>query len=79
MDNMEKHGLIERRRNREDRRVINIFLTNKGRSMRDAISTEVLALNDLALQDFTEKERTQLHKLLSRLTNAIETIAESDS
>lgn len=37
LNSMERRGLVERRRNVQDRRKVNIFLTAKGRSLRDVL------------------------------------------
>lgn len=64
---MEALELIKRVRDAEDRRRVNVFLTAKGRAMRDAIHTDTDALNALMRRGITNAEARMLRDLLDRV------------
>ncbi len=72
IDRMERDGLVRRVRNDHDRRQINIFLTEKGRALRDQLVPCALAGNAVAIRGFTESEQTQLSALLHRMVASLE-------
>lgn len=71
MDNMEKSGLIERRRNATDRRKVNIFLTRKGAALKDKLLPYAAEVNRAALQDLSEKESRLLQDILIRIIDSL--------
>ena len=72
IDRMERDGLVRRVRNEHDRRQINIFLTEKGRALRDQLIPCALAGNAVATQGFTESEQNQVSALLHRMIASLE-------
>ncbi len=72
LDSMERDGLVRRVRNKQDRRQINIFLTEKGRALRDQLLPCALAENAVATTGFTESERHQAPALLQRMIASLE-------
>jgi DNA-binding MarR family transcriptional regulator len=72
IDRLERAGLARRVRNEHDRRQINIFLTDKGHSLRDELVPCALASNAVAIQGFTEAEQHQMTALLRRMIAALE-------
>lgn len=72
IDRMERDGLVRRVRNEHDRRQINIFLTEKGRALRDTLIPCALAGNAVATRGFTESERNQLSTLFHRMIASLE-------
>ena len=67
VDRMERDGLVERRRIADDRRVINVFLTQKGRGLireHDDLAEEIdaQAMNGLSL-----KEREAFLKVVNKI------------
>jgi MarR family transcriptional regulator, organic hydroperoxide resistance regulator len=72
IDRMERDGLVQRVRNKHDRRQINIFLTEKGRGLRDQLIPCALAGNAVATQGFTESEQHQVSALLHRMIASLE-------
>ncbi len=72
IDRMERDGLVRRVRNPHDRRQLNIFLTDKGRSLRDSLVPCAVAVNTTAIQDFTDAEQRQLYGLLRRIIASLE-------
>jgi MarR family transcriptional regulator, organic hydroperoxide resistance regulator len=71
IDRMERDGLVRRVRNTHDRRQLKIFLTDKGRSLRDVLVPCALAGNANAVQDFSDAEQHQLQDFLHRLIAAL--------
>ena len=72
IDRMERDGLVQRVRNARDQRQLNIFLTDKGRSLRDGLVPCALAVNATALQGFTDEEQHLLAGFLHRIIASLE-------
>ena len=72
MDNLERRGLIRRVRNNRDRRQINIFLTDAGRSLRNDVIHYAMDVNKIATQGLKDWEIQALHSLLARVNGALE-------
>ena len=72
IDRMERDGLVRRVRNVQDRRRINIFLTDKGWSLQDSLVPCAVAANEAATQLFTDTEKQQFGDLLRRMIVALE-------
>ncbi len=71
LDNLEKEGLVERMRSTEDRRVIKVQLTAKGRNLfREIFTQHARRVSQLA-SVLTEDEQTQLSGLLRKLGLAL--------
>lgn len=67
---LEQHGLVERRHDREDRRVVKVFLTEEGRRAIAMLSDSIAAFDAVMTQGFTEGElRDFLFKLKSIAAN----------
>jgi DNA-binding MarR family transcriptional regulator len=67
VDELEKHQLLERRANRSDRRSHRLHLTARGRKMLAAIGAVTLGLEEQLFAALTQKERTLLSALLTRV------------
>ncbi len=65
--NMEERGLVERRRDEEDRRKTCVFLTRMGRDLKKRLLPFVDDLNATAFDGFSEQEVRQLQELLHRV------------
>jgi DNA-binding MarR family transcriptional regulator len=77
LDRLEQAGLIERQRDLVDRRVVHSQLTDKGlRVIEEAIATHLENEHRL-LAGLSERERTQLARLLAKLETSI-VAAEQD-
>jgi DNA-binding MarR family transcriptional regulator len=72
IDRMERDGLVRRVRDARDRRRVNVFLTDKGRALRDPLVPCAVATNEAATRPFTEAEKRQLSDFLRRMIGALE-------
>ena len=71
LDRLEQAGLIERQRDSDDRRVVHSQLTDKGlRVIEEAIAAHLENEHRL-LSGLSERERTQLARLLAKLEASI--------
>jgi len=75
---MEAAGLVERRRDTEDARVVRLFLTRKGRSLQAAIEDELRDLEARALSSVNEGERRRLEHALAKIIRNLEGVAPPD-
>jgi len=57
VDRMERDGSLERRRDGDDRRVVNVYLTEKGRSLRQAVGSFAEETDAEAWKEFTAPDR----------------------
>lgn len=64
---LERNGLIRRQRNQNDRRTINIFLTENGRALKQDLLPYALEVNAVATAGLTPEEIAQLHATLSKI------------
>ncbi len=72
MDALEERGLIERVRSSEDRRSYEIRLSPAGRQILKVLRREAKAHGDRFFAPLSEREREQLHRLLTKLAAGIE-------
>ncbi len=67
INRLQGQGYVEKRASSTDARQANVFLTDQGRSMIDAIEKAVKKTEKQALKGFDKKEQKQLAKLLLRI------------
>ncbi len=67
IDDLEREGLAERRRNPTDRRAYAVHPTQKGEQRRATAALAVKAMDDHLVSPLDEAERAQLHDLLVRV------------
>ena len=71
---LEQSGLVERRHDREDRRVVKVYLTAEGEAIVKTLNPKVAAFNGEMLADFSEGDREvflkQLQHIIVNLTDA---------
>lgn len=72
VDNMEKGGLVERRRDAEDARVVALHVTAAGRRLTKRILPIAERYEAVALKGFTVAEQDVLKKALRRLYDNME-------
>lgn len=66
LNSMERSGLVVRVRNQGDKRKVNVFLTKRGRALRERLWDHVPEVNALALKGLTSQEAGTLVRLLAR-------------
>jgi len=71
LNQMEKLGLVKRKRSVQDRRVVHIHLTAKAEALRDEIFKAAAENNAKALRYLTSNEINQLFALLDRVAAGI--------
>lgn len=69
---MERAGLVVRVPNEEDRRKTNIYLTERGRTLKTELWPAILEVNGIGLQGFSENEAQQLLQFLFRIRRNLE-------
>lgn len=67
IDNLEKRGLVKRKRSKEDRRYINLHLTNKGLILIESVIPDHLQGITNRLRVLTVSEQKQLATLCKKL------------
>jgi DNA-binding MarR family transcriptional regulator len=67
LDRLEAKGLVRRLRSSEDRRVVNLELTDEGREAARVVPTVLCRVQNSALRGFTPDEWQQLRDLLARM------------
>lgn len=72
IDQLEERQLIERRRNPQDRRVIELSLTDTGNEVITTLIGVVTNALNVALDDFTRDEVKMLQSLLRKLIGRLE-------
>lgn len=77
---MEQIGLVRRERNREDRRKINVFLTQKGQDLRRDLLPEGIAVVETAIRSFSKREVGLILSMLREIqTNLAREYGEGDA
>lgn len=79
---LEKNGYIKRSCSDKDRRVLNVFLTEKSIKIKDSVKEIFASWTDILLHDFDEEKRSEiiddLNKMLLNARNKIEEIQVHD-
>ena len=72
IDNLERRGFVERRRNTVDRRKSNVYLTAAGRALGIALVPYAKEVNDVALAGLSPQDRRLAHQLLLRMIESLD-------
>src|SRR5579872_6914392 len=72
LTNMERKGLVRRLRNKSDRRIVNVFLTERGRALRRGLLPLAAEVNEAALRGVSVNEVAQLRALLTKLRTRLD-------
>lgn len=67
VDRLESSGLVERRRDSQDRRVISVYLTEKGRALQKVLPPLSDDTNDEAVTGLTEAETREFTRTLRHI------------
>lgn len=71
LDKLEKLDLVERHEDPNSRRSFRIYLTDKGRALKDVLLPVPVAVNEAVLSSLDEDEQKMLIKLLQKMVKAI--------
>jgi MarR family transcriptional regulator, organic hydroperoxide resistance regulator len=69
---LEREGLIERARDRDDNRVVRMRMTSEGRRAFDAASERRKAVKDRIRRTLSREEEAELKRLLGKVVEALE-------
>ena len=68
---LEQSGLVERRHDHEDRRIVKVYITDEGRDIMRFLPDAVIEFSQIMLQGFSEKEirdmQLKLQKIIANL------------
>jgi DNA-binding MarR family transcriptional regulator len=67
IDQLEARGLVQRERSREDRRAVQLRLTDAGLATVASLVPKVVDKLNFALRDFSSAEASELNRLLAKL------------
>lgn len=70
-----KAGLLERRRDTSDQRLVRLWLTEAGSALREPVRATRREVEEALLGEMTAREVTQLEKLLLKLQRAAATLS----
>jgi DNA-binding MarR family transcriptional regulator len=80
IDRMERENLVLRERSKEDRRVVYIRLTPKGRKLAEEMPVEPMEVFRAALDTLSQTEVRDLMRILNKLERRVrETIEKEDA
>jgi len=78
IDRMERENLVTRERSKEDRRVVYIKLTAKGRELAREIPIEPMEIFKGALESLSAQEMRDLMRIMSKLARRVKQIVRRD-
>lgn len=76
VDRLEHSGLVERRRDSQDRRVISVYLTDAGRALQSVLPSLSDETNQEAVAGLTEHQVQELRFLLQHIVRNLEAPGE---
>jgi DNA-binding MarR family transcriptional regulator len=79
IDRMEREGLVTRERSKEDRRVVYIRLTTKGRKLAEEIPVEPMEIFRGALESLSAAEVRDLVKILGKVARRVRQIVRRET
>jgi len=79
IDRMEREGLVMRERSREDRRVVYIKLSAKGRELAQEIPVEPMEIFKGALESLSAQEMKDLMRILTKVAKRVRSIVKSET
>jgi len=78
LDRLEAKGLVQRVRSAEDRRVVNLELTEEGKKVAAQVPEIIVGLGNEVLKGFTHDEFEQFTNLLTRALANARAVSEGD-
>ena len=78
IDRMERENLVTRERSKEDRRVVYIKLTAKGRDLARAIPVEPMEVFKSALETLSGQEMKDLLRIMTKVAKKVRNIVDKE-
>ncbi|HEY4459776.1 MAG TPA: MarR family transcriptional regulator [Pseudonocardiaceae bacterium] len=78
VNRMEAAGLLTKRRDTVDRRLVRIHLTERARNVQDAVQSARADLEQRVTATLTDTERTQLVEALRKINAQLDTLTTTD-
>jgi DNA-binding MarR family transcriptional regulator len=78
IDRMEREGLVTRERSKEDRRVVYIKLTDKGRELAREIPVEPMEIFRSALETLSAQDMKDLMRIMTKVAKRVRAIVRRD-
>lgn len=78
IDRMERESLVTRERSKEDRRVVYIKLTPKGRELAREIPIEPMEVFKSALETLSQQEMKDLLRIMTKVAKRVRTIVDKE-
>jgi len=78
LDRLEAKGLVQRVRSAEDRRVVNLELTEEGKKVAAQVPEIIVGLGNEVLKGFSRDEFEQFTNLLTRALANARAVSEGD-
>jgi len=72
LDRLEKNGLVTRQRGEKDRRTTLIYLTEKGRKLKETLTSLAIEVNKKATLNLSPQEVEELKRMLLKIKEACE-------
>lgn len=79
LKNLEDVGIVERRKDKNDLRVLRVYLTDKGKEIDKNNIARLKATDALALSGLDDNEKKELMRLLKKIRNNLLEKSEGDS
>jgi DNA-binding MarR family transcriptional regulator len=76
VDELERRGLVQRLRSPEDRRVVRLYLTERGRDLEPRLRALVLRLQEIAVAGIPQSEIEVMRSVLERIVANLEAVPE---
>ena len=73
---LEKLGLVRRKQNRNDKRILTVYLTDRGREKVEGIEDSLLDLNFLMMKHVDLDDQQNIAEMLEKLVWALDCIRE---
>jgi DNA-binding MarR family transcriptional regulator len=71
LDGLVKEGYIEKRQNEKDKRVKNLYVTNKGKELKNEIHSNFKKITKILSKDLDEHDNEIVRKLLNKMMDNI--------
>ncbi len=78
LQTMEKNGLIERKNDEKDLRIMRVYITQKGREVQSRCDEAIENMEKEIYEDFTEDEIEAFKKLLTKKCDRLKVLLEME-